>query len=174
MEDKTYNVRISSCFNTDSDWLAIDPVLLEGEIAIVSIKSDIPNTVPEVRIKSGDGVHKYSELPFISAMALDVYNWAKQKNKPIYHVDEIIGLENYNNHTHEIKDIIGLQEELDKKGESVNNGDSSDEVVGKNVQIIANEKDGLYATQDGENVIIGINNQIIFTLDGGDSSQFQS
>jgi hypothetical protein len=184
MEDNTYIVRISSRFNTDSDWRAVDPVLLQGELAIVYIKSDIPNTLPEVRIKSGDGIHKYSELPFVSANSLDVYAWAKQKNKPSYHADEIIGLENYNNHKHNISDIIGLQEELDKKGEFPSNdndsdsSDSSDDtsngVVGENCQIIANTKDGLYALQDGDNVIIGINNKITFTLDGGDSSQFQS
>ena len=236
MEDKTYIVRISSQFNTESDWIAIDPVLLEGEIAIVTCKSDIPNTLPEVRIKSGDGIHKYSELPFISANSLDVYNWAKQKNKPSYYADEIrdldkfisdhlgdhihdiddvnnlenfindqinnhnhdvediIGLDLYDKeHTHSIDDIIGLRDELNKKadvganGPSFdNNGDSSngdnetdddssnDNIIIQQCKIIAHPNGGLFATQEENDFIIGINDEITFTLDGGDSSQFQS
>lgn len=174
MEDKTYIVRISSQFNTESDWLALDPILLAGEIAIVSYKSDLPNALPEVRIKSGDGIHKFSELPYTSANASDVYNWAKQKNKPIYHADEIVGLENYNNHKHEIDDIIGLREELDKKSDNSDNEDSSNGIVGETGKIIANKNGGLYVTQNDDDVIIGINDKITFIFDGGDSSQFQS
>ena len=110
MEDKTYLVKIASRFDTDSDWKSIDPVLLEGEAAIVSIPSDIPNSFPEVRIKVGDGVHKYSELTFISAHASDVYNWAKQRTKPTYSADEIIGLEDFK-HQHTIEDIIDFYEQ---------------------------------------------------------------
>ena len=187
MEDKTYNVRISSRFSSESDWLTIDPVLLEGELVVIYSKSDIPNSLPVMRMKSGDGIHKYSELPYISADAADVYNWAKQKNKPTYYAYEIIGLEDYNNHTHNIEDIIGLQEALDKKSEhngspdmspskpddsTSDSGGSSNDSATWNGQIIANN--GLNTTQDGENVIIGINDNLIFILDGGDSSQFQS
>jgi hypothetical protein len=198
MEDKTYIVRISSQFNTEADWLALDPVLLVGEIAFVSSKSDLPNALPEIRIKSGDGIHKFSELPYTSANASDVYNWAKQKNKPTYHADEIIGLKKFmvEDHTHTIDDVIGLREILENRSElpdkeedgddsSNNDGssddgssddgdDSSNDEVVKIGKILANNEDGLYAIQDGDDYIIGINDKITFTLDGGDSSQFQS
>ena len=173
MEDKTYLVRIGSRFDTESDWESLDPLLLEGEIAIVSCKSDMPNAQPEIRIKCGDGIHKYSELPFINANASDVFNWAKQKNKPIYSADEIIGLEDFP-HTHAIEDIIGLQDALDKKGDSTNSDGSSDGVVGENGKILASADGGLKVTQSGEDVIIGINDKLTFILDGGDSTDFQS
>ena len=113
-------------------------------------------------------------------------NWAKQKNKPTYSADEIIGLKDFK-HTHTIDEIIGLREELETKGNDSNdsednsndsnNGsnDSSDEStngsVGENGQIIA--KNGLKATQSGDDVIIGIDDSLSFILDGGTSSQFR-
>lgn len=173
MEDKTYVVRIGSRFDSESDWLSIDPILLEGEIAIVYTKSDIPNVIPEVRMKCGDGIHKFSELPFTSANAQDVYLWAKQKYKPTYSADEIIGLEDFH-HTHTIEDIIGLQEALDKKSESDDPGGSSSGDISNSTRIIASADGGLKVTQHDDDVIIAINDEMTFTLDGGDSSQFRS
>ena len=174
MEDKTYSVRIESRYDTEADWLAIDPVLFEGELAVVVVKSDQPNTEPEIRVKSGDGIHKYSELKFISASAYDVYNWAKQKNKPTYHASEIIGLNS--SHTHKIEDILGLQEALDNKSNNTGPDDTTSGTIEGPLgqSIIAPANGGLKITQSGEDIIIEINRSQTFMLDGGDSSQFQT
>ena len=184
MEDMTYSVRIKSRYDIEADWIAVDPVLLEGEIAIVRVKSDIPNSLPEIRIKTGDGIHKYSELPFTSAIASDVYPWAKQKSKPTYTADEIEGLSDliqntggngFVPHTHPISDITGLQEALDKKSESSNTGSSTPPPVVSVTNIIAKQGGGLTVTKnEDDEFIIGIDANTVFMLDGGDSSQFQS
>lgn len=53
-----YNTRIKNKRDTSANWTASDPVLLDGEIIIVDTASG------GVRKKVGDGVKKYSQLPF--------------------------------------------------------------------------------------------------------------
>ena len=59
MATKTLNnIRTRHTRDTSANWTKYDPVLLSGEIVIVDTASG------EVRYKVGDGVKKYSELPF--------------------------------------------------------------------------------------------------------------
>lgn len=58
MATKTFNARVRNKRDTSANWTANDPVLLDGEIIIVDTASG------EVRYKVGDGVKKYSQLPF--------------------------------------------------------------------------------------------------------------
>lgn len=81
---KTLNTRISQKYDTYDQWIANDPALLKGEIAVVTVttavKDDKGNIVqvPNLMIKVGeDGVKKFSELPWLSAKAADVADWAK-------------------------------------------------------------------------------------------------
>lgn len=53
-----YKTRIKQKRDTSANWTANDPVLLDGEIIIVDTASG------SVRKKVGDGVKKYSQLPF--------------------------------------------------------------------------------------------------------------
>ena len=83
-ETKTLNTRISQKYDTYEQWIANDPALLKGEIAVVTVttavKDDKGNIVqvPNLMIKVGeDGVKKFSELPWLSAKAADVADWAK-------------------------------------------------------------------------------------------------
>ena len=46
-------------------------------------------------IKVGDGTNHYNDLKFVSALAADVYSWAKAATKPTYSASEITGLDNY-------------------------------------------------------------------------------
>lgn len=41
------------------------------------------------KMKSGDGVNRYNNLPWISALAADVYDWAKSATKPVYTAAEV-------------------------------------------------------------------------------------
>lgn len=78
--EKTLNTRIKLRYDTHDNWIANDPVLLAGEIALstVSTKQDgTVNFVPSVLIKVGDGTHKYSELDYAFARAADVLEAAK-------------------------------------------------------------------------------------------------
>lgn len=102
MANKTLNTRISLKYDSYSNWQANNPVLLAGEVAIATIPtSGTSQTVsgsvslPQVLIKVGDGKTAYNSLPFASALAADVYSWAKAATKPTYSASEITGLEDF-------------------------------------------------------------------------------
>lgn len=98
--EKTFNTRIKLRRDTYDNWMANDPVLLAGEVAICTVEiaqEGSVNTVPSTLIKIGDGTNHYSELDYISSKAADVYAWAKAATKPKYAATEITGLETYIN-----------------------------------------------------------------------------
>lgn len=77
------NVRHQQKYDDIEKWIASDPVLLEGEIAVTTVQtaeSGTTNYVPSVLMKIGDGVKKYSELDFTYAKSADVYDWAKKES----------------------------------------------------------------------------------------------
>lgn len=47
------------------------------------------STPPAVLLKVGDGTRRFSELPWASGLAADVYSWAKEANKPTYTASEV-------------------------------------------------------------------------------------
>ena len=96
--------RISLKYDSYTNWLTNDPVLLAGEVAIATIpaNTDVPTRdgrkmqdLPNVVMKVGDGTSKYSALKFVSALAADVYDWAKAADKPSYGASEIVGLKEF-------------------------------------------------------------------------------
>lgn len=95
MPNKTFQTRISLKYDTYENWSTNNPVLLAGEIAITTVPSaqGSVSQVPAVMIKSGDGTSNYNDLPWASALAADVYPWAKASTKPVYQATEIQGLE---------------------------------------------------------------------------------
>jgi hypothetical protein len=97
MAEKTFNTRIQLKYDTYQNWTTNDPVLKAGEMALATIESNVTgvNSAPTVLIKVGDGTHKYSELPYASGKAADVYSWAKSSTKPTYSATEIQGLDDY-------------------------------------------------------------------------------
>lgn len=101
MAEKTFNTRIQLKYDTYQNWTTNDPVLKAGEMALATIESNVTgvNSAPTVLIKVGDGTHKYSELPYASGKAADVYSWAKSSTKPSYAANEITGLDTYINNT---------------------------------------------------------------------------
>lgn len=58
MATKTLNARVPHSRDTSANWTKYDPVLLDGEIIIVDTAEG------EVRYKVGNGIKKYSQLPF--------------------------------------------------------------------------------------------------------------
>lgn len=59
MAEKMLNTRIQQKRDTSSKWTLVNPILKNGEIAIVDTDSG------EIRIKIGNGTAKYTELPFV-------------------------------------------------------------------------------------------------------------
>lgn len=76
MANKTFNnVRLKLRYDTYENWVANDPTLLAGEVAIAVVatkQNGTVNFVPSALIKVGTGTNKYSELDFIYAKAADV------------------------------------------------------------------------------------------------------
>lgn len=88
MAEKILNTRIQLKYDTWENWSKTTEagkggnlVLKAGEVAITTIQtgdSIKQATPPTVMFKVGDGTSKFSELPWASALAADVYAWAKK------------------------------------------------------------------------------------------------
>lgn len=61
-------------------------ILDKGEVAIATIPSSDGKIV---MMKIGDGVNLFKNLEWVSALASDVYEWAKAEQKPAYTANEI-------------------------------------------------------------------------------------
>ena len=59
MATKTLNTRIQSRIDTYENWMKSELILLKGEIALCLIP-----TGTSTMMRIGDGVHKFSELPW--------------------------------------------------------------------------------------------------------------
>lgn len=86
MATKTLNTRLQLKYDSLTNWLEKDPVLLKGEIAIATIEtteSASGLTPPACAIRVGDGTKKFSELKWIQAIAGDVQAWAKDNGATV-------------------------------------------------------------------------------------------
>lgn len=92
MATTTLNTRIALKYDTLANWNASEFILKKGEVAICSLatgEAAEQSTPPAVLLKVGDGVHKFSALPWASGLAADVYGWAKAATKPTYTANEV-------------------------------------------------------------------------------------
>ena len=101
MAEHMIETRILLRYDTFTNWMNSTTILKQGEAAICSFptqrtiltsNSAPENTPPAIGIKIGDGQHYFRELPWVQAVAADVYNWAKTSTKPTYTASEISGL----------------------------------------------------------------------------------
>ena len=97
MADKTLKTRIKLKYDTLANWQGdgASVVLLKGEIAICEVPTGgslEQVTPPAILFKVGDGTKTFAQLPWASALAADVYAWAKAATKPTYSTSEITGL----------------------------------------------------------------------------------
>ena len=105
MADHILQTKIQLRYGTYAQWMNSQVILMPGEAAIATFpearavehlsNTEPLNTPPAVGIKIGDGEHYFSELPWVQAVAADVYNWAKSMSKPTYTAQEIQGLESF-------------------------------------------------------------------------------
>lgn len=97
MAKKTLNTRIKLKYDTLANWqgAGANVVLLKGEIGICEVPTGgslEQVTPPAILFKVGDGIKTFAQLPWASALAADVYAWAKAATKPTYSTSEITGL----------------------------------------------------------------------------------
>ena len=101
MAIKTLNTRIQLKYDTLAHWQSEATagkgallVLKKGELGIVEIPTSSPTaeqvTPPAILFKVGDGVKKFKELPWTSALAADVYAWAKKANPDVADFTSVI------------------------------------------------------------------------------------
>lgn len=93
------NRTITSTFKLRGDslsaWSTKNPVLAEREVAVVFIPANANSGLnePATLLKVGDGSTAFNSLPYVSALAGDVAEWAKAANKPSYSASEINGFD---------------------------------------------------------------------------------
>ena len=100
---KTIQTRIKNRYDSLSNWLGEGVTLLPGEIALVSVTTqqidkatgDVVN-VPAVLMKVGEsdgngGSKSFDALPWVSALAADVYSWAKNPTAEEVPVTVMVG-----------------------------------------------------------------------------------
>lgn len=93
MATKTFQTRIQLKYDTLENWNASTFIPKAGELCIAAVPAD---TAPPATIaKCGDGTNKFSDLPWMQAVASDIYDWAKSATKPTYTANEISGLQAY-------------------------------------------------------------------------------
>ena len=103
MAENRLDTIIQLRYGTYAQWMNSDVILRAGEAAICTFSQNRTiedmsngrpeNTPPAVGIKVGDGSRYFRELPWVQAIAADVYNWAKASAKPTYTAQEIQGLQ---------------------------------------------------------------------------------
>ena len=93
MATKTLNTRIQLKYDTLANWQSEAEagkgallILKKGELGIVEVPTGSTaeqTTPPAILFKVGDGIKKFKELPWTSALAADVYAWAKKANPDV-------------------------------------------------------------------------------------------
>ena len=93
--NKVFQTRIKLKYDTYENWIAANPILKKGEMAIATVDSGVQSmtNLPNIVLKVGDGTSHYNNLKFVSALAADVHGWAKADKKPVYAASEITGLQ---------------------------------------------------------------------------------
>ena len=92
-EKKILKTQIMLRYATHEEWLANDPVLAKGEVAVATVatkKDGEVNYVPSVLLKVGDGTTAYSGLDFVFAKAADVLEACKDTAKLTKFVNDVI------------------------------------------------------------------------------------
>ena len=97
MNEKIFLGRMQLKGDSLENWLSANPVLLENEVAIVTVPAESGAVAqePAILFEVGDGTTDFKGLPFVSGKAADVYDWAKAAAKPSYTAEEIVGLADY-------------------------------------------------------------------------------
>ena len=95
--NKTFNVRIKNKYDSYENWVASSVKLEAGEIAIAYTTIDVAEgngtaKHPALLMKVGDGEKTFANLPWLSAKAADVADWAKAEKLLATNVE---GLDQY-------------------------------------------------------------------------------
>ena len=91
MAEKRFDTRILLKYDSLENWNSSELILKAGEVAIAAVNHEDKAASPVV-IKVGDGTRKFRELEIVSALASDVYGWAKKSEADFKTwLDEVAG-----------------------------------------------------------------------------------
>ena len=95
MAEKLIKTRLKLKYDTFANWEKIKTtfVPLKGEVCLIEVPNNVDpiHNAPSILFKVGDGTTAFGDLKYGSALAADVYSWAKAANKPSYSWSEITG-----------------------------------------------------------------------------------
>jgi hypothetical protein len=80
-ENKILNTRVQLKYDLYSEWQKVESIFkpFKGEVCIVNPGANLSDaTSAPCLMKVGDGEKLFKDLPWISALAADVYEWAKK------------------------------------------------------------------------------------------------
>ena len=66
MPNKIFNIRLRNKRDTEANWEKKNPLILDGEIIVVTTTSG------ETRVKIGDGAKTYTQLPFLDDVSVNM------------------------------------------------------------------------------------------------------
>ena len=131
MAEKSLSVRIRNKYDSYENWANSNLVLESGEIAVAYTTIDVYvgngqiEQHPELLMKVGNGSDAFVDLPWLSAKAADVADWAKAANKPSYSVSEITDMSTYTASVTELQRLVGdtavsvqIADEVSKKADA--------------------------------------------------------
>lgn len=76
---KQINTRILLKYDSYTNWEASEFILKKGEAAVCEMSNTVDTSGdPTILVKYGNGEDKFADLPWTSALAADVYAWAKE------------------------------------------------------------------------------------------------
>lgn len=189
MATNTLKTRVKLLYKTYEQWDAIKTtfVPLQGEVCFVEVPASTGSVVQEPALlwKVGDGVKTFAQLPYGSAIAADVYNWAKKSTLDwndldaafLEKLDEYIEAESdtdtqykivkdtadtYHVETRHLKDGLWSEWTTDTQSASISLAHKVDkQITGTNGKaLIFNESDGggaKFENNDGTNSFVGVN-----------------
>lgn len=95
MAEKLLKTRLRLKYDTFANWEKVKTtfVPLKGEVCLIEVPDNVDpiHNAPSIVFKVGDGTTAFGDLKYGSALAADVYSWAKAANKPSYSWSEITG-----------------------------------------------------------------------------------
>ena len=100
MATQKITTRIKNKIDSLESWVASNPILLSGEIAIIKVATGSTfvnsvtgqtETVYELLMKVGNGTAPFDQLPWLSSKASDVFDWGKLEDPEDIPITILVG-----------------------------------------------------------------------------------
>ena len=181
MADRTLNTRIRLLIKTFKNWELIKNTFkpLRGEACIVVLEPPNDRVAaqepPAFLVKIGDGDHYFADLPYSSALAADVYSWAKKANLDWEDLSEtfINSLENKIHTEAPQYRLASAEKDKWKLQKSTDNGTTWTDVVDAEDKVTTIDFSGKVDRKIETVTADGTDTALIFNEDDGGGAKFE-